>query len=178
MIFKNGPLLPGAWRTSTWHHHGCHTPTSPVTILIGKMAYHTKQIRRQCIWTIGSMWQTKYASSITENLGVGLNFRPCSEGYFLSGCLQSVFISIYYVLPLTSVPYILGSWNHPVVCRAIFSRKRNPQLPPTSLGPAALHPRHLKRSTEWRPTLNSEMNNPKTLHHEENHSRHQVIIIK
>ena len=33
------------------------------------------------------MWQTKYAATaaIPKNLGVGVNFRPCSEGYFLSG---------------------------------------------------------------------------------------------
>ena len=31
------------------------------------------------------MWQTKYASTVPKNLGVGVNFRPCSEGYFLSG---------------------------------------------------------------------------------------------
>ena len=29
------------------------------------------------------MWQTKYASAVPKNLGLGLNFRPCSEGYFL-----------------------------------------------------------------------------------------------
>ena len=26
-----------------------HTPTSTESVLLGKMAYHTKQIRRQCI---------------------------------------------------------------------------------------------------------------------------------
>jgi hypothetical protein len=31
------------------------------------------------------MWQTKYAAAIPKNLGVGVNFRPCSECYFLSG---------------------------------------------------------------------------------------------
>ena len=36
------------------------------------------------------MWQTKYAAAIPKNLGLGLNFRPCSEGFFLSGCPQSV----------------------------------------------------------------------------------------
>ena len=36
------------------------------------------------------MWQTKYAFALPKNLGVGVNFRPCSEGYFLSGCPQSV----------------------------------------------------------------------------------------
>ena len=30
------------------------------------------------------MWQTKYAAAIPKNLGVGVNFWPCSEGYFLS----------------------------------------------------------------------------------------------
>ena len=36
------------------------------------------------------MWQTKYAAAIPKNLGLGLNFRPCSEHYFLSGSPQSV----------------------------------------------------------------------------------------
>ena len=30
------------------------------------------------------MWQTKYASAVPKNLGLGLNFRPCSEDFFLS----------------------------------------------------------------------------------------------
>ena len=29
------------------------------------------------------MWQTKYASAVPKNLGVGVNFLPGSEGYFL-----------------------------------------------------------------------------------------------
>ena len=48
MRFKKRPQLPGAGRTRAGHHHGSHTPTSPGTILLGKMAYHTKQIRREC----------------------------------------------------------------------------------------------------------------------------------
>ena len=28
------------------------------------------------------MLQTKYALAVPKNLGLGLNFRPCSEGYF------------------------------------------------------------------------------------------------
>ena len=36
------------------------------------------------------MWQTKYAAAIPKNLGVGVNFRPCCEGRFLSGRPQSV----------------------------------------------------------------------------------------
>ena len=30
------------------------------------------------------MWQTKYALAVPKNLGLGLNFQPCSEGNFLS----------------------------------------------------------------------------------------------
>ena len=51
MRFKKRPQQPGAGRTRAGHHHGSHTPTSPWTILLGKMAYHTKQIRRECAST-------------------------------------------------------------------------------------------------------------------------------
>ena len=37
--------LPGAGIARAGHHH---TPTSSGAVLLGKMAYHTKQIRRQC----------------------------------------------------------------------------------------------------------------------------------
>ena len=30
------------------------------------------------------MWQTKYALAVPKNLGLGFNFRLCSEGYFLT----------------------------------------------------------------------------------------------
>ena len=36
------------------------------------------------------MWQIKYAAAIPKNLGLGLNFRPCSEGFSISGRPQSV----------------------------------------------------------------------------------------
>ena len=36
------------------------------------------------------MWQTKYAAAVPKNLGLVLNFWPCSEGYFLSGRPWSV----------------------------------------------------------------------------------------
>ena len=52
MIFKIGPQLPGGGRARAGHHHGSHTPTFPSAILLGKMAYHTKQIRRQCMYLI------------------------------------------------------------------------------------------------------------------------------
>ena len=50
MRFKRRPQLPGAGRTRAGHHHGSHTPTSPEAVLLGKMVYRTKQIRRQCTW--------------------------------------------------------------------------------------------------------------------------------
>ena len=31
------------------------------------------------------MWQTKYASAVPKNLGVGVDFWQCSEGDFLTG---------------------------------------------------------------------------------------------
>ena len=49
MRFKEMPQLPGAGRARAHAHHGSHTPTSSVAVLLGKMAYHTKQIRRECI---------------------------------------------------------------------------------------------------------------------------------
>jgi hypothetical protein len=36
------------------------------------------------------MWQTNYALAVPKHLGLGLNFRLCSEGYFLSGRPLSV----------------------------------------------------------------------------------------
>ena len=32
------------------------------------------------------MWQTKYALTVPKNLGVGVDFRLCSEDNFLTGC--------------------------------------------------------------------------------------------
>ena len=52
MRFKKRPQLPGAGRTRAGHHHGSHTLTSPEAVLLGKMAYHTKQICRQCMAAI------------------------------------------------------------------------------------------------------------------------------
>ena len=48
MRFKNGPQLPGVGITRSGRHHRSHRPTFPGTILLGKVAYHTKQICRQC----------------------------------------------------------------------------------------------------------------------------------
>jgi hypothetical protein len=45
---------------------------------------HPMKAKIKNILKIGPMWQTKYASAVPKNLG--LIFRPCREGYFLSGC--------------------------------------------------------------------------------------------
>jgi hypothetical protein len=36
------------------------------------------------------MWQTKYATAVPNNLRVGFDFWPCSEGDFLTGRPKSV----------------------------------------------------------------------------------------
>ena len=36
------------------------------------------------------MWQTKYASAVPKNLGVGVDFWLCSEGDFVTGRPYSV----------------------------------------------------------------------------------------
>ena len=48
MRFTKWPQLPGAGRARVGHHQGSHTTTSPEAVLLSKMAYHTKQICRQC----------------------------------------------------------------------------------------------------------------------------------
>ena len=40
------------------------------------------------------MWQTKYALAVPKILGLGVDFRPCSEGDFLTGRPQSVLLTI------------------------------------------------------------------------------------
>ena len=43
------------------------------------------------------MWQTKYASAVLKNLGVGVNFRPCSEGWasVVRGMQEEKHLSVY-----------------------------------------------------------------------------------
>jgi hypothetical protein len=47
------------------------------------------------------MWQTKYALAVPKNLGVGVNFRPCSEGLCTNHTagLDTIFIQIYMYAP-------------------------------------------------------------------------------
>ena len=47
---------------------------------------HSMKALIKDIRKIGPMWQTKYVSVVPTYLGVGVNFRPCSGDYFLSGC--------------------------------------------------------------------------------------------
>ena len=34
---------------------------------------------------MGLMWQTKYASAVPMNLGLGFDFRLCNKGDFITG---------------------------------------------------------------------------------------------
>ena len=53
------------------------------------------------------MWQTKYASAIPKNLGLELNFWPCSKSYLLTGRPQSVVhCELVYIHPT--------DYGHPV----------------------------------------------------------------
>ena len=49
-------------------------PTSPGTILLGKMAYHTKQIHRECTLQITSQVRVQ----------IIYNFGPCATEIYLS----------------------------------------------------------------------------------------------
>ena len=70
MRFKKSPQLPGAGRTSVWHYQGSHTPTSPEAILLGKMAYPPKQIRRKCTFVSFLLpnWPIKQFKPVTVKL--------------------------------------------------------------------------------------------------------------
>jgi hypothetical protein len=39
---------------------------------------HPMKAQIKDIRKIGQMWQTKYASGVSKNLGLGFNFWPCS----------------------------------------------------------------------------------------------------
>ena len=76
------------------------------------------------------MWQTKCASAVPKNLGLGLNFWPCSEGFFLSGCPQSMHQSIPTFLILQTTDYGRPERRQP----SLHSQKLNPN--PKFLGTA------------------------------------------
>ena len=80
------------------------------------------------------MWQTKYALAVTKNLGLEFNFRPCSEGYFLSRCPQSVYNSMTSVLAHRAaqptkcrfLPQKLNKLN--IFVHLIMSRQKSPKF--------------------------------------------------
>ena len=45
---------------------------------------HPMKAQIKEIWKFGPIWQTKYASAVPKNLGVGVDFWPCSGGNFLT----------------------------------------------------------------------------------------------
>ena len=85
--------------TRVGHHHGSHTPTSPWTILLGKMAYHTKQIRREHI----SLFASRYID------------RPVLVLENRTGCLQMTFSCSNYLVV-----------NFLLIFFLIFTKKQEP----------------------------------------------------
>ena len=67
------------------------------------------------------MWQTKYAAAIPKNLGLGLNFWPCSEGYFLSGphYLQLKLLSGKNVRAWVSMDFTQDKFSAPIAIEKI-----------------------------------------------------------
>ena len=59
----------------------------------------------------GPMWRTKYALAVSINLGLGFDFRPCSECDFLPGRPQSVYMGdlIFIFQYMYVVEYIIQS---------------------------------------------------------------------
>ena len=47
---------------------------------------HPMKAQIKEIWNFGPMWQTKYASAVPINLGLGFDFRPGSEDDFFTVC--------------------------------------------------------------------------------------------
>ena len=65
------------------------------------------------------MWQTKYTSAIPKNLGVGVDFWPCSEDNFFTGRSYSVPNTKYR--PLSLLPQLFKNapkMHQCRVCRA------------------------------------------------------------
>ena len=59
------------------------------------------------------MWQTKYATAVPKNLGVEVDFRPCSEGNILTGRPQSV--------PFSKLIFFLNQLDN-AICKHLFSQ--------------------------------------------------------
>ena len=91
MRFKKSPQVPGAGRTRAWYHHGSHTPTYPGAILLGKIAYHTKQIRRQCTTS-----QRKLSGLFASKLGCS-NTLEIFEAINRSPSISVLYICRYYI---------------------------------------------------------------------------------
>ena len=54
------------------------------------------------------MWQTKSASAIPKNLGLGVDFWPCSEGDFLTGHRSTMRFPLKKLLPTVAAICLLG----------------------------------------------------------------------
>ena len=66
MRCKRRPQLLGAGRTRAGHHHGSHTPTSPGTILLGKIATKCNKIN-DSLYPISIMFIPIYIAYRVKN---------------------------------------------------------------------------------------------------------------
>ena len=61
------------------------TARKKTNVLLHARTTYTQWRQIKDICKFWPMWQTKYALAVPKNSEVGVNFWPCSEGYFLSG---------------------------------------------------------------------------------------------
>ena len=97
--------------------------------------------RNMEIW---AMWHTKYTSAVPKNLGVGVDFRPCSESDFLTGhswsvewsmtlllsSMISVLCSVIFIIQSCDKISLSGTWTE-IMNTGLASQSgdRNPTLP-------------------------------------------------
>ena len=127
MRFKNRPQFSGAGRTRAWHHHGSHTPTSPGTFLLGKMAYHTKQILRQCTYLPKDLMS--YVNAPQEKLEEVHYEQATADFYYLSELIKDYIGLVGAVKDVFAVSILY----FPKICTTIkiveTARTRTPLLP-------------------------------------------------
>ena len=105
-----GQILP---TTVLWVLSGLNSPLRPW--------FHWARIMDTQWRHKSKMWQTKYALAVPKNLGLGLNFWPCSEGNFFSGRPWSVPLGISSRQPFhcnsrTSTYTIQGAQSQHLLC--------------------------------------------------------------
>ena len=77
------------------------------------------------------MWQTKYTLAVPENWGVGVDFRPLSEGVFLSGRPSSVIWATFWPESVESTSScIFESWLDMTIAIVVIIPTTNSIIPP------------------------------------------------